>query len=180
MEMVNLFELLHVACARHNNSLTSVITGLLAPLYIPLVGFIYSGEWTRDAWDGPEEGCDPVTEIQLCLSAESIGFASKVRNQCGSGSVVFRGTVNQVLQRAPSADLEADARTVSKPINKGICKSLQEVSHQRQIIWQQRSRTSFVVISLDYRLARSHYTVMFPVGNRLRPRSCRWFRRAEY
>lgn len=36
--------------------------------------------------------------------------------------VVFRGTVNEVLQRAPSADLQADARTVSKPINKGVAK----------------------------------------------------------
>ena len=36
--------------------------------------------------------------------------------------VVFRGTVNEVLQRAPSADLQADAKTVAKPINKGIAK----------------------------------------------------------
>jgi len=36
--------------------------------------------------------------------------------------VVFRGTINEVLQRAPSADLQADAKTVSKPINKGIAK----------------------------------------------------------
>jgi Domain of unknown function (DUF4136) len=36
--------------------------------------------------------------------------------------VVFRGTVNEVLQRAPSADLQSDAKTVSKPINKGIAK----------------------------------------------------------
>jgi len=36
--------------------------------------------------------------------------------------VVFRGTVNEVLQRAPSADLQADAKTVTKPINKGIAK----------------------------------------------------------
>ena len=36
--------------------------------------------------------------------------------------VVFRGTVNEVLQRAPSADLEGDAKTVAKPINKGISK----------------------------------------------------------
>ena len=34
--------------------------------------------------------------------------------------VVFRGTVNEVLQRAASADLQADAKMVSKPINKGI------------------------------------------------------------
>jgi hypothetical protein len=39
-----------------------------------------------------------------------------------TGRVVFRGTVNEVLQRAPSADLQADAKTVSKPINKGIAK----------------------------------------------------------
>lgn len=36
--------------------------------------------------------------------------------------VVFRGTVNEVLQRAPSADLQADAKTVSKPITKGVAK----------------------------------------------------------
>jgi hypothetical protein len=36
--------------------------------------------------------------------------------------VVFRGTVNEVLQRAPSADLQADAKSVSKPVNKGIAK----------------------------------------------------------
>ena len=34
--------------------------------------------------------------------------------------VVFRGTVNEVLQRAASADLQADAKMVSKPINKGV------------------------------------------------------------
>lgn len=36
--------------------------------------------------------------------------------------VVFRGTVTEVLQRAPSADLQADAKIVSKPINKGVAK----------------------------------------------------------
>jgi hypothetical protein len=36
--------------------------------------------------------------------------------------VVFRGTITEVLQRAPSADLKADARIVSKPINKGVAK----------------------------------------------------------
>ena len=36
--------------------------------------------------------------------------------------VVFRGTINEVLQRAPSADLQADAKMVSKPVNKGIAK----------------------------------------------------------
>ena len=36
--------------------------------------------------------------------------------------VVFRGTINEVLQRAASADLQADAKTVSKPVNKGIAK----------------------------------------------------------
>jgi len=35
---------------------------------------------------------------------------------------VFRGTVKDVLQRAPSADMAADAKLVSKPINKGIAK----------------------------------------------------------
>ncbi len=36
--------------------------------------------------------------------------------------VVFRGTATDVLQRAPSTDLRADAKLVSKPINKGIAK----------------------------------------------------------
>ncbi|HEX7333836.1 MAG TPA: DUF4136 domain-containing protein [Pyrinomonadaceae bacterium] len=36
--------------------------------------------------------------------------------------VVFRGTVKDVLQRAPSADLKADAKIVAKPINKGVAK----------------------------------------------------------
>ena len=39
-----------------------------------------------------------------------------------SDRVVFRGTVKDVLQRAPSADLKADAKIVSKPINKGVAK----------------------------------------------------------
>ena len=33
---------------------------------------------------------------------------------------VFRGTVEEVLQRAPSADMAADAKLVSKPINKAV------------------------------------------------------------
>ena len=36
--------------------------------------------------------------------------------------VVFRGTAKEVLQRARSADPAADAKLVSKPINKGIAK----------------------------------------------------------
>jgi hypothetical protein len=36
--------------------------------------------------------------------------------------VVFRGTITDVLQRAPSANLQADAKIVSKPINKGVAK----------------------------------------------------------
>ena len=39
-----------------------------------------------------------------------------------SDRVVFRGTISEVLQRAPSADLQADAKIVSKPINKGVAK----------------------------------------------------------
>jgi hypothetical protein len=39
-----------------------------------------------------------------------------------SDRVVFRGTITDVLQRAPSADLKGDAKTVSKPINKGVAK----------------------------------------------------------
>jgi hypothetical protein len=36
--------------------------------------------------------------------------------------IVFRGTAKDVLQRAPSADAAADAKSVAKPINKGISK----------------------------------------------------------
>jgi Domain of unknown function (DUF4136) len=36
--------------------------------------------------------------------------------------IVFRGSASDVLQRAPSADLAADAKVVSKPISKGIAK----------------------------------------------------------
>jgi hypothetical protein len=36
--------------------------------------------------------------------------------------IVFRGTAKDVLQRAPSVDPAADAKIVSKPINKGIAK----------------------------------------------------------
>lgn len=36
--------------------------------------------------------------------------------------VVFRGTAKDVLQRAPSADPVADAKVVSKTVNKGIAK----------------------------------------------------------
>ena len=39
-----------------------------------------------------------------------------------SERTVFRGTITDVLQQAPSADLQADAKTVSKPINKGVAK----------------------------------------------------------
>lgn len=46
--------------------------------------------------------------------------------------VVFRGTINEVLQRAPSADLQADAKIVSKPINKGIAKIFKKYPVKRQ------------------------------------------------
>jgi hypothetical protein len=39
-----------------------------------------------------------------------------------SDRVVFRGTITEVLQRARSADLQSDAKTVSKPIKKGVAK----------------------------------------------------------
>src|SRR5215510_1974257 len=39
-----------------------------------------------------------------------------------SDRTVFRGTITDVLQRAPSADLQADAKIVTKPINKGVAK----------------------------------------------------------
>ena len=36
--------------------------------------------------------------------------------------IVFRGSASDVLRRAPSADLTADAKLVSNPVNKGIAK----------------------------------------------------------
>jgi hypothetical protein len=46
--------------------------------------------------------------------------------------VVFRGTITDVLQRAPSADLEADAKIVSKPINKGVGKIFKKYPVKRK------------------------------------------------
>jgi hypothetical protein len=63
MKMVNLFKCLDVGCTLHNLS----ITGLLAPLYIPLAGFIYSGEW--DGLHGPEEGWLRCTRASLRAGA---------------------------------------------------------------------------------------------------------------
>lgn len=49
-----------------------------------------------------------------------------------SDRVVFRGTITDVLQRAPSADLQADARIVSKPINKGVAKIFKKYPIKRK------------------------------------------------
>jgi hypothetical protein len=46
--------------------------------------------------------------------------------------VVFRGTVNEVLQRAPSADPKADAQMVSKAISKGIEKVFKKYPIKRK------------------------------------------------
>ena len=46
--------------------------------------------------------------------------------------VVFRGTITDVLQRAPSADLKADAKIVSKPINKGVGKIFKKYPVKRK------------------------------------------------
>jgi hypothetical protein len=46
--------------------------------------------------------------------------------------VVFRGTVTEVLQRAASADPRADAKMVSKPINKGIEKVFKKYPIKRK------------------------------------------------
>ena len=46
--------------------------------------------------------------------------------------VVFRGTITEVLQRAPTADLQADAKTVSKPINKGVAKIFKKYPVKRK------------------------------------------------
>ena len=49
-----------------------------------------------------------------------------------SDRVVFRGTITDVLQRAPSADLKADAKTVAKPINKGVAKIFKKYPVKRK------------------------------------------------
>jgi hypothetical protein len=67
----------------------------------------YSGVWggsTAMMWD--------VTNGTLVIDL----FDKKAER------TVFRGTVTEVLQRAPSADMAADAKIVSKPINKGVAK----------------------------------------------------------
>jgi hypothetical protein len=49
-----------------------------------------------------------------------------------SDRVVFRGTIKEVLQRAPSADLKADARIVAKPIKKGVAKIFKKYPVKRK------------------------------------------------
>jgi hypothetical protein len=49
-----------------------------------------------------------------------------------SDRVVFRGTITDVLQRAPSADLQADAKIVTKPINKGVAKIFKKYPIKRK------------------------------------------------
>ena len=49
-----------------------------------------------------------------------------------SDRVIFRGTITEVLQRAPSADLQADAKIVSKPINKGVAKIFKKYPVKRK------------------------------------------------
>lgn len=49
-----------------------------------------------------------------------------------SDRVVFRGTITDVLQRAPSADLQADAKIVSKPVNKGVAKIFKKYPVKRK------------------------------------------------
>jgi len=46
--------------------------------------------------------------------------------------VVFRGTISEVLQQAPGADVRADAKLVSKPINKGIEKIFKKYPVKRK------------------------------------------------
>ena len=46
--------------------------------------------------------------------------------------VIFRGTITDVLQRAPSADLQADAKIVSKPVNKGVAKIFKKYPVKRK------------------------------------------------
>jgi len=46
--------------------------------------------------------------------------------------IVFRGSASDVLQRAPSADLAADAKLVSKPINKGIARIFKKLPIKRK------------------------------------------------
>ena len=45
---------------------------------------------------------------------------------------VFRGTATDVLQRAPSADLAADTKIVSKPVNNGVAKMFKKYPVKRK------------------------------------------------
>jgi len=45
---------------------------------------------------------------------------------------VFRGTITDVLQHAPTADLQSDAKTVAKPINKGVAKIFKKYPVKRK------------------------------------------------
>ena len=49
-----------------------------------------------------------------------------------SDRVVFRGTVTDVLERGASANLQADAKMVSKPINKGVEKVFKKYPVKRK------------------------------------------------
>lgn len=49
-----------------------------------------------------------------------------------SDRVVFRGTITDVLQRAPSSDLQADAKIVAKPINKSVAKIFKKYPVKRK------------------------------------------------
>jgi hypothetical protein len=49
-----------------------------------------------------------------------------------SDRVIFRGTITDVLQHAPTADLQGDAKTVSKPINKGVAKIFKKYPVKRK------------------------------------------------
>jgi hypothetical protein len=49
-----------------------------------------------------------------------------------SGRTIFRGTITEVLQRAPTADLQADAKTVAKPINQGVAKIFKKYPVKRK------------------------------------------------
>lgn len=71
--------------------------------------------------------------------------------------VVFRGTINEVLQRAPSADLQADAKLVSKPVKKASQKSLRSIPSKAN-----RARNRDAIPTLKKAQSRARSTFFCP------------------
>ncbi len=67
------------------------------------------------AYSGIVAGSSPSAAWNVTTGTLLIDLVDVKENK-----TVFRGTAKAVLERAPSADATADAKLVSKPINKGV------------------------------------------------------------